>query len=569
MARITRRRYAELYGPTTGDLVRLGDSALLAEIEHDYTTYGEELAAKVGGNVRDGLGVQARASASSGSPEVVIANATIIDPVLGIVKGDVGVRAGRIVAVGKAGNPDAQDGVTEGLVIGPHTAVIAAHQHILTPGAVEAHAHLLGAGQVDHLLTGGITTVVGMDWGDHLDIAVSSPTAVATMVRAFEGVPLDVGFLARGSASDADAIVEGVANGCLGVKVHEDVGAMPAAIDAALRAADAHDFAVCLHSDSLNEAGHFEDTVAAIAGRSIHAFHTEGAGGGHVPDIITINGLPNVIPSSTNPTNPFTALAVEESLPMMMLVHGLSPSLPEDVALAESRGRAATMMAEDLLHDLGAISIFAADTQGMGRAAENVATCWRLAAVMKQRVGRLPEERSARVDNERIRRYIAKLTINPARAYGLDGEVGSIEPGKSADLVLWPRGTFAVRPSLVLKAGVPVWGAMGDAAGSCALTEPVLGRRSWGATGAAPAHLGRLYVSRVALQHGFVTSLGLRRQVVAIRPVRGLGKADMLHNDALPDIVVDHASFAVWADGQRLACPPATDVPFGPRYLLR
>jgi urease subunit alpha len=569
MARLSRRRYAELYGPTVGDVIRLGDSSLLAEIERDHAVPGEELAAKVGGNVRDGLGVRAEAAWSSGSPELVIINATILDPLLGLVKGDIGVRGGRIVAVGKAGNPDIQDGVHEDLVVGPHTAVVPAEHCVVTPGAVEAHAHLLSPQQAGHLLAGGITTVVAMDWGPQLDIAVSGPTAVATMARAFDGLPLNVGFLARGSASDPAAIQEGVSFGCLGVKVHEDLGAMPASIDAALVAAEPHDFAVCLHTDSLNESGFCEDTIAAIDGRSIHLFHTEGAGGGHVPDIIRVNGLPNVIPSSTNPTNPYTRLAVEESLPMAMLVHGLSPSLPEDVAFAESRGRARTMMAEDLLHDLGAISIFAADTQGMGRATASAARCFQLASVMKDRVGRLATERTERADNERLRRYVAKLTINPARAYGLDDHVGSIAPGKLADLVLWPRASFGVRPALVLKAGVPVWGAMGDAAGSCTEAEPVLNRPLWGHLGAAAAPLGVLFVSALALERGFVTSLGTTKPIVAIRSVRGLAKRHMLHNDALPKIVVDPATFEVRADGVLLACEPATSVPLGPRYLLR
>jgi urease subunit alpha len=569
MSRISRRRYSELYGPTTGDLVRLADSSLFAEIEHDHCPPGEELAAKVGGNVRDGLAIQARAGYGSGAPEYVVAGAVVLDPVLGVVKGDIGIRNGRIVAIGKAGNPDVQDGVHPDLVLGPHTTVLRANGMLVTPGGVESHAHLLSPAQVEHLLSGGFTTVVAMDWGDHLDIAVSGPMAVATMVRAFEQVPLNVGFLARGSTSDPDALLEGVAFGCLGVKVHEDLGAMPVTIDTALAVADRHDFAVCLHTDSLNESGYCEDTIAAIAGRSIHLFHTEGAGGGHVPDIIRVNGLANVIPSSTNPTNPYTRLSVDEATPMTMLVHGLSASLPEDVAFAESRGRAMTMMAEDLLHDLGAISIFGADTQGMGRAAESTATCWRLASVMKDRTGRLATERTDRADNERVRRYLAKLTINPARAYGLDEHVGSIEPGKLADLVLWEPATFAVRPRLVLKAGVPVWGAMGDPSGTTTLSEPVVQRAQWGKAGNAAGPLGALFVSRVALDYGYVTSLGTARPVLPMQNVRRLGKVDMLHNDALPVIEVDPRTFEVRADGVPLVCEPATDVPFGPRYLLR
>ena len=569
MSRLSRQRYAELYGPTTGDVVRLGDTSLLAEVELDHGVPGEELMGKVGGTVRAGEGVRSASVWSTGALDLVVTNVVVLDPVLGIVKGDIGIRDGRIVGVGKAGNPDAQRGVHDDLVVGPHTSVFPGEGLIATPGAIEAHAHLLSPDQVDHGLAAGVTTYIAMEWGNLLDIAVSGPTAIATLARALEHYPINVGFLARGSAHDPDAIAEGVAFGCLGVKVHEDLGASPAAIDAALTAADRHDFSVCVHTDSMNESGYFEDTVAAVAGRSVHMFHTEGAGGGHVPDIIRVNGLPNVIPSSTNPTNPYTLGGVEESLPMTMLVHGLRPSIREDVLFAESRGRAATMAAEDLLHDMGAISIFAADSQGMGRIAENIACCWRLASVMKDRLGRLPQERTERADNERILRYLAKYTINPAIAYGIADHVGSLEAGKLADIVLWAPAYFGVRPTIVLKAGVPAWAAMGDPSGSCTQTEPTMLRRQFGAVGAAAAHTGVLFVSRIAIEHGYVTSLGLRRRIEPIANVRSLSKRDMVRNDALPAIVVDPLTFEVAADGRPLTCEPAREVPLSWRYLLR
>ena len=569
MSRLPRHRYAELYGPTTGDLVRLGDTSLLVEVERDTGVPGEELMGKVGGTVRAGEGVRSASGHSSGALDLVLANVLVIDAVLGVVKCDLGVRDGRIAGIGKAGNPDAQRGVHDGLVVGPHTSVLPAEGLIATAGAVEAHAHLLSPDQLDHGIAAGTTTFVAMDWGDLLDIAVGGPTAVATLARALEAYPVNAGFLARGSAHDPDVIAEGVSYGCLGVKVHEDLGASPAALDAALTAADRADFSVCVHTDSMNEGGFYESTVAAVAGRSVHMFHTEGAGGGHVPDIIRVNGLANVIPSSTNPTNPFTLGGLEESLPMTMLVHGLRPSIREDVLFAESRGRGPTMAAEDLLHDLGAISIFAADSQGMGREAENIACCWRLASAMKDRLGRLPEEATARADNERVLRYLAKYTINPAIAFGLAGHVGSLEPGKLADIVVWDPATFGIRPAMVLKAGVPAWSAMGDPSASCTQAEPTMLRRQFGAVGAAPATTGLLFVSRLAIERGDLGRLGLRRRIVPIANVRSLTKRDMIRNTALPDIQVDPLTFEVTADGRPLACEPVREVALSWRYLLR
>ena len=569
MTSISRQRYAALYGPTTGDMVRLGDTSLLVEIEHDFGTAGEELVGKAGGTVREGQGVLSHAPHSAGALDLVITNVVVIDAIAGIVKGDVGVRDGRIVAIGKAGNPNVQRGVTNGMTVGPHTSQVAGEGMILTAGAIECHAHLMAPGQIDHLIAGAVTSVVAMDWGPLLDIAVSGPTAMATMARAFETIPLNVGFLGRGSSHNEASIAEAVAYGCLGVKVHEDVGASPAAINAALTAADRSDFSVCVHTDSLNESASYLDTIAAVEGRSVHMFHTEGAGGGHVPDIIRVNELAHVIPSSTNPTNPYTALGVEESLPMTMLVHGLRMDLPEDVRFAESRGRAATMMAEDFLHDMGAISIFAADTQGMGRAAENVACCWRTASVMKDRVGRLREETTARADNERVKRYIAKYTINPAIAFGMASHVGSIEPGKMADVVLWQPAFFGVRPAMVIKAGVPIASMMGDPAASVLQAEPTWLRPSWGAVGRAAAHTSAMFVSQNAIEFGYLAALSLERKIVQIDNVRSLGKADMIRNDACPKIDVDLRTFEVRANGVALVCEPAAQVPLSWRYFLR
>ena len=396
-------------------MVRLGDTTLLAEVEHDHAVYGDELTTGAGKVMRDGEGFQTTGTYASGALDMVVQNCTIIDPVLGIVKGDIGIRDGLIVGVGKAGNPDVMDGVAVGLRCGPNTTVVHGDFHITTPGGVEAHAHFLSPQQAWHALAGGITTMIGMSPGPHFDVSSSGPNILGRLIQACDAFPLNFGFLGRG-CMDVGAVEESVSGGALGVKVHEDFGASPAVIDGALRAADANDFAVCLHTDTINEFGYCEDTLAAIDGRTIHMYHVEGAGGGHSPDILKVNGQPNVLPSSTNPTNPFTPATLEEGVPMTMLCHILNYALPEDVAFAECRIRPQTMAAEDLLHDMGAISIFATDSQGMGRLAENIANCWQLASVMKERVGRLPEEKTARADNARILRYIAKYTINPARA---------------------------------------------------------------------------------------------------------------------------------------------------------
>lgn len=568
MAQMSRRDYAATFGPTQGDMVRLGDTGLLAEIERDYTRYGDELTTGAGKVMRDGEGFQTTGTQASGALDVVIQNATIIDAVQGIVKADIGIRDGRIVGIGKAGNPDIMEGVDPALRCGPNTAVHHGEPFIITAGAVEAHAHFLCPQQSDHALAGGTTTMIGMSPGPHFDVSCSGPNVLGQLIQAAEFSPLNFGFLGRG-CSDPGAVEESVSGGALGVKIHEDFGASGAVIDGVLTAADRHDFSVSVHTDTINEFGFCEDTLRSIAGRSVHMFHTEGAGGGHAPDLLRVNSEPYVLPSSTNPTNPFTPYALNEGLPMTMLAHAMNWRLTEDLAFAESRVRPQTMMAEDFLHDMGAISIFATDSQGMGRLAENVAKCWQLASVMKRRIGRLPEERTAKADNERIKRYIAKLTINPAIAAGIAGHVGSIQPGRMADLVFWPRASFGIKPRAVMKSGYIVWATAGDGNGSMLDSEPNLQRPMWGSMGGSPAQLGVTFVSQLAIEADRRHRLGLRKAFLQIDNVRSLGKRDMLHNDAMPKIEVDSETFEVRADGALLAGEAATHVPLSRSYMLR
>ncbi|UCD57921.1 MAG: urease subunit alpha, partial [Candidatus Hydrogenedentota bacterium] len=471
-------------------------------------------------------GFQPGGTYASGALDMVVQNCTIIDPVLGIVKGDVGIRDGKIKGVGKAGNPDIMDGVDPHLRCGPNTTVVHGDFYIVTPGGLEAHAHFLSPQQCNHALAGGITTMIGMTPGPHFDISCSGPNILGQLIRAADEYPINFGFFGRGCMEPV-AVEESVAGGALGVKIHEDYGASPAVINGSLIAADRNDFSVHIHTDTINEFGFCEDTLAAIGGRTIHMYHTEGAGGGHAPDLLRVNSFPNVIPSSTNPTNPFTRAALEEGVPMTMFAHVLNFNLPEDVAFAECRIRPQTMAGEDFLHDMGAISIFATDSQGMGRLAESIAKCWQLASVMKDRVGRLPEEKTERADNERIKRYIAKYTINPARAVGIDHYVGSIEPGKMADLVLWPRASFGIKPWLIIKSGFVAWSAMGDGNGSWISAEPVIHRPMWGALGSSKTSLGVTFVSRLAIEADIQRRLGARKAVLPIRNIRKISKKDM------------------------------------------
>jgi len=568
MATMSRRDYAATYGPTAGDLVRLGDTDLLAEIERDFTHYGDELSTGAGKAMRDGEGFQTTGTQASGALDSVIQNATIFDAVLGIVKGDIGIREGRIVAIGKAGNPDTMNGVDPRLRTGPNTTVYHGEAYIITAGAVEAHAHFLSPQQCEHALAGGTTTMIGMSPGPHFDVSCSGPNVLGQLIQSLDRSPLNFGFLGRG-CSDPGAVEESVAGGALGVKIHEDFGASGAVIDGSLIAADRHDFSVCLHTDTINEFGFCEDTLRAVNGRTIHMFHTEGAGGGHAPDLLRVNGMAHVLPSSTNPTNPFTPYALEEGVPMTMLAHMMNWRLAEDLAFAESRVRPQTMVAEDFLHDMGAISIFATDSQGMGRLAENQAKAFQLASVMKQRVGRLPEETTARADNARILRYLAKTTINPAIAAGIDTEVGSLQPGRLADLVFWPRASFGIKPWMVMKSGFIAWSVMGDGNASQSGSEPQIQRPMFGSFGLSPQHLGVNFMSQLAIANGVGSRLGLGKACVAIRSVRALGKRDMLHNSALPHIEVDPATFEVRADGVLLSCAPAELVPLNRKYMLR
>ncbi len=568
MATISRRFYAEMYGPTKGDTIRLGDTTLLAEIEEDFTTYGHELLIGAGKNLRDGEGINGHLKYSDKVLDIVIKNATIIDAVQGIIKADIGIRDGRIVGIGKAGNPDVMPNVHPDMIVGQTTSPVQGHNFIATAGAIESHAHLQSPEQSDHALAGGTTTMIGNGPGPIFDVGSGSTATFGRFLQATEFSPLNYALFGRG-ASNAEAVEESVAAGGMSVKIHEDFGASPAVIDQSLVAADRNDFSVHLHTDSINEFGFCEDTMAACEGRTIHMYHVEGAGGGHAPDLLKVVSYPNVIPSSTNPTNPYTSYGMEEGVPMTMIAHQLNYNSPEDLLFGEARVRKQSMAAEDFLHDMGAISIFGTDTQGMGRLAENVAKAWQQASVMKERVGRLKEEKTARADNERIKRYIAKLTINPAIAVGIDAHVGSIEVGKMADIVLWPRATFGLKPYMVIKNGFVVWAAMGDGNGSLGVAEPMIQKRMWGALGKAPQNLGVNFVSKLAIEAGVRERLGLEKQMVQIKNVRGLRKTDMVRNDAMPFVEVDPQTFEVRADGELLMCPPATRVPLARRFMLR
>lgn len=569
MATMTHKAYVEMFGPTTGDCVRLGDTSLLAEVEKDFTVYGDECMTGGGKTVRDGMG-QAPRSGAGGALDLLFENALVIDPVVGIVKGDIGVKDGKIVGIGKAGNPDVMDGVEERLVIGSTTIVECAERMIVTPGGIDVHVHFIGSDQCEHALSTGITTMIGGGMS-HAFMAVDQGGLLDTgrMLRAAEGLPVNFGLLGRGSCHEPEPIEELVAGGIIGVKIHEDFGATPTVIDACLRVADALDFQVQLHTDTLNEAGYYEDTMAAIAGRTIHMYHTEGAGGGHAPDIIRCNGERHCLPSSTNPTNPYTINTFDEHLDMTMVGHMLRPDIPEDVAHAESRIRPQTIAAEDVLHDLGAISMMGSDSQGMGRINEVITRTWQLASKMKDQRGRLSGERTRRGDNERISRYIAKYTINAARTFGIDRYVGSIESGKIADLVLWDFAHFGVKPRAVYKAGYNVWGMTGDGAACLSECEPLVARPQWGARGRAPQRCSANFVHPSALSADLADRLKLEKPLLPIGNTRRLSKADMLHNDACPKIRVNPQSFEVFVNDELTVSPPAKKLPLTQKYFLR
>ncbi|MCF5826642.1 urease subunit alpha, partial [Pseudomonas syringae] len=567
MATMTRKEYAAMYGPTTGDAVRLGDTALLAEVEFDHSVPGDECLHGGGKTLRDGMGLMPGHDSADGALDMLICNALIIDPVIGIVKGDIGIKDGKIVAIGKAGNPQIMDGVHPQLICGVATTVRDAEGLIVTPGGIDVHVHFDSAQLCDHALAAGLTTLIGGSLGPiTVGIDCGGEWNVGKMLQAAEAWPINFGFLGRGNSSKPESLLGQLRGGCLGLKIHEDWGAMPAVIDTCLKVADEYDFQVQLHTDTLNESGFLEDTLAAIGDRTIHMYHTEGAGGGHAPDIISVAGKSNCIPSSTNPTNPYTVNTFDEHLDMIMVCHHLNPDVPEDVAFAESRVRPQTIAAEDILHDTGAISILGSDSQGMGRINEVICRTWQLASKMKDQRGRLPEEKTALGDNERIKRYIAKYTINAARVFGIDSYIGSLEPGKLADLVLWRPAFFGIKPELVVKGGFIVHGVMGDSAASLYTCEPLVMRPQWGAFGEAKQALSVNFVNRLAVEADTATRLGLKKKLLPAFGTRTLRKSDMLHNDACPDIRVDPQTFDVYADGERLYCEPVSEVPLAQRY---
>ncbi len=566
MPKLSRGAYAELYGPTTGDRIRLADTALLIEVERDHTRYGEEATFGGGKGIRDGM-AQSQASRAAGAVDTVITNAVILDH-WGIVKADIGLRDGRIAAIGKAGNPDTQDGVD--IVIGPGTEIIAGERRIVTAGGIDAHIHFICPQQVDEAIASGVTTMIGGGTGPATGTSATTctpgPWHIARMLEAAEGLPVNLAFAGKGNASRPEALIEQIRAGASCLKLHEDWGTTPAAIDCCLTVADRYDVQVMIHTDTLNESGFVEDTIAAIAGRTIHAYHTEGAGGGHAPDIIKIAGLPNVIPSSTNPTRPYTRNTLDEHLDMLMVCHHLNPNAAEDVAFAESRIRKETIAAEDILHDLGALSIISSDSQAMGRVGEVITRTWQTAHKMKTQRGALPGDGAA--DNARAKRYVAKYTINPAVAHGISHEVGSIAVGKLADLVVWSPAFFGVKPDLVIKGGAIAHAMMGDPNASIPTPQPVHARPMFASYGRAIGATCVTFVSAESLVADAFAGLGLRRRLLAVRNTRTIGKRDMVNNDATPVIEVDPETYEVRADGTILTCAPATELPMAQRYFL-
>ena len=567
MSRIDRRAYAEMFGPTTGDRVRLGDTELWIEVERDFTVYGEEVKFGGGKVIRDGMG-QAQASRADGALDTVITNALILDH-WGVVKADIGIRGGRIAGIGKAGNPDVQPGVT--LIVGPGTEVIAGEGMIATAGGIDAHIHFICPQQVEEALMSGITTMLGGGTGPATGTNATTCTPgawhLARMLEAAEALPMNLGFLGKGNASRPEALIEQIEAGAMGLKLHEDWGTTPAAIDCCLGVAETHDVQVAIHTDTLNESGFVEDTLAAFKGRTIHTYHTEGAGGGHAPDIIKACGAQNVLPSSTNPTRPYTINTVDEHLDMLMVCHHLDPGIAEDVAFAESRIRRETIAAEDILHDLGAFSMISSDSQAMGRVGEVVTRTWQTAHKMKVQRGALPQD-TARADNFRARRYVAKYTINPAISHGIAHEVGSLEVGKLADIVLWRPAFFGTKPALILKGGAIAAAPMGDPNASIPTPQPVHYRPMFGAFGPAIAATSLTFVSQAALDAGVPERLGLKRRAVAVKGTRTIGKSDMVLNDYAPVMAVDSQTYEVRADGMLLTCEPAKVLPLAQRYFL-
>jgi len=566
---IDRRHYADMFGPTRGDRVALADTGLIAEVEHDHTVYGDECKFGGGKVLRDGMGQMAGASDAE-ALDCVITNALIIDWT-GIVKADIGIKNGRIAGIGKAGNPDVMAGVTHGMIVGVTTEAIAGEGLIASAGGVDTHIHFISPQQAFEAIASGITTWVGGGTGPATGTNATTCTPgswnVARMLQATDDLPLNIGFTGKGNTSLPQGLLEQIRAGAIGLKLHEDWGTTPAAIDCCLGVAEGEDVQVTIHTDTLNESGYVDDSIAAFKGRTIHTYHSEGAGGGHAPDIIRVCGERNVLPSSTNPTRPFTVNTLDEHLDMLMVCHHLDREIPEDVAFAESRIRGETIAAEDILHDLGAISMISSDSQAMGRVGEVITRTWQTAAKMKEQRGRLSDEKGD-CDNLRIRRYVAKYTINPAISHGMAHEIGSVETGKLADLVLWRPAFFGIRPEVVIKGGFIAWSQMGDPGASIPTPQPIYMRPMFGAMGRAMGATSLAFVSRRAIADGAVQKLGLAKQLSAVRGCRSLSKRDMKLNDTLPVIAVDPETYEVRADGQLLRCEPATRLPLAQRYAL-
>lgn len=565
-----RRQYADMFGPTTGDKIRLADTELFIEIERDCTRYGDEVKFGGGKVIRDGMGQSATAARQNGALDVLITNAVILDH-QGIIKADIGIRDGRICGIGKAGNPDLMDGVDPALVIGAATEVIAGEGLIATPGGIDTHIHFICPQQIEEAMAAGITTMIGGGTGPATgtNATTCSPGEwnIQRMLEAAEAFPMNLGFLGKGNSSSAAALREQLEAGAMGLKLHEDWGTTPAAIDTCLAVADDHDVQVAIHTDTLNEGGFVEDSIAAFKGRTIHTYHTEGAGGGHAPDIIRVCGEANVLPSSTNPTMPFTVNTMAEHLDMLMVCHHLDPRIPEDVAFADSRIRAETIAAEDILHDMGAFSMMSSDSQAMGRIGEVILRTWQTADKMKKQRGSLPGETGDN-DNVRAKRYVAKYTINPAVTHGISDYVGSLEVGKLADIVLWAPAFFAVKPKLIIKGGFIAYAQMGDANASIPTPQPFYMRPMFGAFGRTPFSTALTFVSKAAFERNVPQSLGLRKRIAVVKNCRGIGKKQMIHNDYMPRIEVDPETYIVRADGAILRCEPARGLAMTQRYFL-
>ena len=566
--RISKKAYADIYGPTVGDKVRLADTELVIEVEKDYTVYGEESKFGGGKTLRDGMGQAPDATRANGAVDLVITNALILDH-WGIVKADIGIRDGQIVGIGKSGNPNIMDGVD--IVVGASTEVLAGEGMITTAGGIDAHIHFICPQQIDEAISSGITTMIGGGTGPATGTNATTCTPgawnISRMLEAVEGFPINFGFLGKGNSSMPEALNEQIEAGAIGLKLHEDWGTTPATIDCCLSVAENFDVQVAIHTDTLNESGFVEDSISAFKGRTIHTYHTEGAGGGHAPDIIKVCGESNVLPSSTNPTRPFTINTIDEHLDMLMVCHHLDASIPEDLAFAESRIRSETIAAEDILHDLGALSMIASDSQAMGRVGEVISRTWQTAHKMKVQRGSLSEE-IGHNDNFRAKRYVAKYTINPAIAHGISNHVGSVEVGKMADLVIWQPAFFGVKPQLIIKGGFIVWAAMGDANASIPTPQPVLGRPMFGAFGRVPYTCSASFLSLAGVENNISDHLKLQKRILPVSNCRNINKESMIHNAYTPQMTVNPETYEVRADGEHLVCAPAEVLPMAQRYFL-